>query len=73
MCSQDYIQVNVGSMELRANPNITQIVEVMDEHDKRARLFAILRTIPVGERTIIFSETKKGADDMCRQVSAVLC
>ena len=38
---QDYIQVNVGSTELRANPNITQIVEVLDEMDKRARLFAV--------------------------------
>ena len=65
---QDYIQVNVGSMELRANPNITQIVEVVEEHDKRSRLFAVLRTIPVGDRTIIFCETKKGSDDLCRQM-----
>ncbi len=65
---QDYIQVNVGSTELRANPNITQIIEVVEEHDKRNRLFAVLRTIPVGDRCIIFCETKKGCDDLCRQM-----
>ena len=66
--AQDYIQVNVGSMELRCNPNITQVIEVLEEQDKRSRLFSVLRTIPVGDRTIIFCETKKGSDDLCRQM-----
>nr|VZI01241.1 unnamed protein product [Spirometra erinaceieuropaei] len=31
---KDYIQVNIGSTSLHANPNITQVVDVMDEYDK---------------------------------------
>ena len=30
----DFIQVNIGSMDLSASHNITQIVEVISEHDK---------------------------------------
>ena len=31
---KDYIQVNIGSVDLCANPNITQIVDVCDSHEK---------------------------------------
>ena len=31
---QDYTKINVGSMELSANPNITQVIKVCDERDK---------------------------------------
>ena len=30
----DAIQVNIGSMDLSASHNITQVVEVISEHDK---------------------------------------
>ena len=30
----DFIQVNVGSLDLSANHNIQQIVEVMNDYDK---------------------------------------
>ena len=36
--------LNVGSMEISANHNIQQIVEVVDEYRKQARLFQILET-----------------------------
>ena len=31
---QDYIQVNVGSLDLCANHNITQIVEICEDYEK---------------------------------------
>lgn len=31
---KDYIQLNVGSEGLTANPNILQIVDVCEEHEK---------------------------------------
>ena len=31
---KDYIQVNIGSMELCANHNILQIIEMCEEYDK---------------------------------------
>lgn len=33
----DFIQVNIGSLELSANHNIQQIVEIMNDYDKRDR------------------------------------
>ena len=32
---RDFIQVNIGSMELSANHRITQVVEVVSEYEKR--------------------------------------
>ena len=31
---QDYIQVNIGSLDLCANHNITQIVEICEDYEK---------------------------------------
>lgn len=33
----DYIQINIGSLELSANHNIEQIVEVCHENDKEEK------------------------------------
>lgn len=33
----EYVMLNIGSMELSANHNITQIVEVIEEHEKERR------------------------------------
>lgn len=42
---QEPVHLNVGSMELSANHNITQEVEVLDEYGKQSRLFQILENI----------------------------
>jgi len=31
---QDYIQVNIGSLDLCANHNITQIIEICEDYEK---------------------------------------
>ena len=31
---KDYIQVNIGSVDLCANRNITQVVEICEDYDK---------------------------------------
>ncbi|VDM13610.1 unnamed protein product, partial [Wuchereria bancrofti] len=41
----DAAHLNVGSLELSANHNITQIVEIIDESNKQQRLMAILSDI----------------------------
>ena len=33
----DYIQVNIGSLQLNANHNILQIIEVCPEYEKEPR------------------------------------
>lgn len=65
----DHIQVNIGSLDLQANKNITQRAEVVrDEREKNDRLVRFLRDEVKGARTLIFVDTKKMADILCRQL-----
>ncbi|KAL0592113.1 hypothetical protein ABG067_000766 [Albugo candida] len=64
----DYIQVTVGSLELTANKKIEQIVEVMDDYQKYNALVNHLREIYDGGRIILFCETKRGADELSRNL-----
>ncbi|CAO3582655.1 unnamed protein product [Absidia cylindrospora] len=67
---KSYIQVTVGSLSLSASQNVTQIVEVCEETEKRGKLITHLEKImdePENERkTIIFTSTKRTADDITR-------
>ena len=61
------IQVNIGSMELSANPNISQIVEVCTDFEKRAKLLKHLDQIASESgKVIIFVATKRVADDITK-------
>lgn len=62
----DYVQVNIGSMNLSANENILQIVDVCEERDKDAKLVKLLSEIQSDResKSIIFGETKKKVDDI---------
>ncbi|VDN97504.1 unnamed protein product [Rodentolepis nana] len=60
---KDYIQVNIGSTSLHANPNITQIVEVVEEYDKEQKLINLIRSFN-GLRSLVFVETKKKSDQL---------
>ncbi|KHN76035.1 putative ATP-dependent RNA helicase DDX17, partial [Toxocara canis] len=64
----DPAHLNVGSLELAANHNITQLIEIMDESNKQQRLMTILSQIMNQPecKTIIFVETKRKADDLTR-------
>ncbi|KAJ2007773.1 ATP-dependent RNA helicase dbp2 [Coemansia thaxteri] len=66
----DYIQVNIGSLELAASHHIRQIVEVIPEDSKRQRLSSHLERImdQRDNKTIIFSMTKRNADDITRNL-----
>ncbi|KAI7888525.1 YNL112Wp-like protein [Mucor mucedo] len=67
---KDYIQVTVGSLSLSASENVTQTVEICTDQEKRGKLIAQLERImenPENERkTIIFTSTKRTADDITR-------
>ncbi|VDP24788.1 unnamed protein product [Echinostoma caproni] len=60
---KNYIQVNIGSVALHANPNITQIVEVVDEWNKEQRLIELL-TMFGRSRCLVFVETKRKTDQI---------
>jgi len=64
----DYIQINVGSLQLAANHNILQIIDVCQEHEKETKLMTLLQEIGAEEenKTIIFAETKRKVDSITR-------
>lgn len=66
----DYIQVNIGSLELAANHNIRQIIEILEEHEKEPKLTSLLMDIghEIGFKAIIFVETKKKVDEITKQI-----
>ena len=66
---QDYIQVNIGSMDLSANHRITQIVEICSDFDKRDRMSKHMERImdeSKDSKILIFTGTKRVADDITR-------
>ncbi|KAM6504384.1 P-loop containing nucleoside triphosphate hydrolase protein [Amanita muscaria] len=64
---QDMIQVNIGSMELTANHNIKQVVEVCSDFEKRAKLIKHLDQISAeNAKVLIFVSTKRIADDITK-------
>ena len=64
---KDFIQVNIGSMELTANHNIQQIVEVVSDFEKRAKLIKHLDQISQEHaKVLIFVGTKRVADDITK-------
>ena len=64
----DYIQVNIGSMDLSANHRITQIVEIVSEFDKRDKMTKHLERIMEDRdaKVLLFTGTKRVADEITR-------
>ncbi|XP_055531559.1 uncharacterized protein LOC129722263 [Wyeomyia smithii] len=63
---RDYIQINVGSLNLAANENILQIIDCCQEYEKENRLFKLLNQLSQqGQlKSIIFVETKRKVDQI---------
>jgi len=68
LCKEDPVHINVGSMELRTAHTIRQYVEVVQEGDKRGRLRRLLEKVMDGSKILIFTETKRGGDDLTREM-----
>ncbi|KAH8416328.1 hypothetical protein KR222_008281 [Zaprionus bogoriensis] len=70
----NYIQINIGSLELSANHNIRQYVEVCAEHEKGSKLKDLLSHIydqaGAPGKIIIFVATKKKVDELARFINA---
>uniref|UniRef100_A0A8C0YBX8 RNA helicase n=1 Tax=Cyprinus carpio carpio TaxID=630221 RepID=A0A8C0YBX8_CYPCA len=68
---KDYVQINVGALQLSANHNILQIVDVCNDGEKEDKLMRLLEEIMSEKenKTIIFVETKKRYDMFCFAVS----
>lgn len=67
----DYYQVTVGSLDLTGNKDVTQVVEVCSDQEKYGRLIKYLReNLNSKDRVLVFVETKKGCDMLCRSLKA---
>lgn len=63
----DFIQVNIGSLDLTANHNIQQNIEICTEHEKRNKLLKHLDMISSeNAKVLIFVGTKRVADDITK-------
>jgi ATP-dependent RNA helicase DDX5/DBP2 len=71
LCKEDPVHVNIGSTDLKANHKIDQNIEVFDcypsEMARMNKLFDLLQNLPMGKK-LIFTQTKKGADQLCREL-----
>ena len=64
---KQFMQVTIGSLDLAANTNITQIIEVCSEFEKRGKLVKHLEMISQKSgKVLIFVGTKKVADDITK-------
>jgi ATP-dependent RNA helicase DDX5/DBP2 len=65
---RNYIQVNIGSLNLSANNNIVQNITVCEENEKEQNLIELLKTIAndASNKSIIFVETKKKVEDILK-------
>lgn len=65
---RNYIQVNIGSLNLSANNNITQNITVCEENEKEHQLVSLLKTLTSDStnKAIIFVETKKKVEDILK-------
>ncbi|XP_058791275.1 probable ATP-dependent RNA helicase DDX17 isoform X2 [Phymastichus coffea] len=67
---KDYVQINVGSLQLSANHNILQIIDVCTEYEKEVKLSTLLKEIMAEKenKTIVFIETKRRVDEITRKM-----
>jgi ATP-dependent RNA helicase DDX5/DBP2 len=60
--------VQVGSHEVQASLNVKQVIKFVSDHEKFPLLMSILREITDGSKTLIFVETKRGADTLTKNM-----
>lgn len=61
---KEYVQVVIGTLDLKANTHIKQLFEFVDGGDKLRVLMGVLERVKEGDRTLIFTETKRDAEDV---------
>ena len=64
----DPIQVQIGSLDLAASHNITQLVEVLSEFEKRDRLIKHMEIAAQNpdSKMLVFASTKRACDDITK-------
>ncbi|XP_070379909.1 probable ATP-dependent RNA helicase DDX17 isoform X2 [Dermacentor albipictus] len=67
---KDYMQINIGALQLCANHRILQIIDVCQETEKEDKLMKLHQEIlnEKENKTIVFAETKRKVDDLTRKM-----
>ncbi|NP_001079703.1 DEAD-box helicase 5 S homeolog [Xenopus laevis] len=67
---KEYVHINIGALELSANHNILQIVDVCNDGEKDDKLVRLMEEIMSEKenKTIVFVETKRRCDDLTRRL-----
>ncbi|XP_071987769.1 probable ATP-dependent RNA helicase DDX5 [Engystomops pustulosus] len=67
---KDYVHINIGALELSANHNILQIVDVCNDGEKDDKLVRLMEEIMSEKenKTIVFVETKRRCDELTRRL-----
>ncbi|XP_063312219.1 probable ATP-dependent RNA helicase DDX5 [Pelobates fuscus] len=67
---KDYVHINIGALELSANHNILQIVDVCNDGEKDDKLVRLMEEIMSEKenKTIVFVETKRRCDELTRKL-----
>lgn len=69
LCREDPVHINIGSVQLKASHSIKQYVELVQEYQKKQRCMDLINNlIQDGSKIIIFTETKRGADNLTRDM-----
>lgn len=70
-CQEDPVLITVGSSTLQANPDVAQKVTVLDAESEKRDAFKkwLSETFSEESKMIIFCDTKKGADNLCRELT----
>ena len=63
-CREKPVHVVIGSNNLSVNLKIKQNVEVLDDSMKQMRVVQLVQTVMNGSKILIFTQTKKGADQL---------
>lgn len=66
----EYIQINIGSLNLAANHNIRQLVDICQEEEKEGKILNLLQEIAAdrSNKIIVFVETKKKVEDILKSI-----
>ncbi|XP_018328219.1 ATP-dependent RNA helicase p62 [Agrilus planipennis] len=70
----NYIHINVGSMQLSANHNIVQIVDVCQEQEKEQKLTNLLQEVGSDDadtKIVVFVETKKKVETITKVIRRI--
>lgn len=68
LCRESPVHINIGGESMKANHSIRQYVECCSEREKHGRLRKLMDRIMDGSKILIFTETKRSADALTREM-----